>query len=113
MHRDASKGPSTLSGDMLHVHIFLQSQKTTSSSSNTAIPLHDSNMPPPDFIMTLDSDDEGAPQSKKLAKDEDDGTLNPDFVFDLGDDSYADILANGATTEDLIKKGSKAVSIVF
>jgi ATP-dependent RNA helicase DDX27 len=59
-----------------------------------------------DFIMTLDSDDEAGPQSKNSREDVD---LNPDFVFDIGGDSYADILANGSTTQDLIKAGTKAV----
>lgn len=59
--------------------------------------------------MTLDSDDEDVPQTKKAVKEDDD--LNPDFVFDLADDTYADILNNGATTQDLVKTGSKATPI--
>ncbi|RXW22932.1 hypothetical protein EST38_g2903 [Candolleomyces aberdarensis] len=58
--------------------------------------------------MTLDSDDEAGPQSKNSREDVD---LDPDFVFDIGGDSYADILANGSTTQDLIKAGSKAAPI--
>ncbi|KAJ2927138.1 hypothetical protein H1R20_g9947, partial [Candolleomyces eurysporus] len=61
-----------------------------------------------EFIMTLDSDDEAGPQSKNSREDVD---LDPDFVFDIGGDSYADILANGSTTQDLIKAGSKAAPI--
>ncbi|KAF5314060.1 hypothetical protein D9611_006832 [Ephemerocybe angulata] len=62
-----------------------------------------------EYIMTLDSDDEDVPQTKKAVKEDDD--LNPDFVFDLADDTYADILNNGATTQDLVKTGSKATPI--
>jgi hypothetical protein len=67
-----------------------------------------------DYIMTIDSDvediPEPAPQPKmKTQKSEDDAALNPDFVFDLADDTYADILNTGVTVQDLIKTGSKAV----
>lgn len=66
--------------------------------------------------MTIDSDAEDVPEpvpqpKKKGQKVDDDAALNPDFVFDLADDTYADILNNGATTQDLIKTGSKAVCL--
>lgn len=82
--------------DLLHFSTF-------GSTSNMA-----------DFIMTIDSDVEDIPEpvpqpKKKGQKVDDDAALNPDFVFDLADDTYADILNNGSTTHDLIKTGSKAV----
>ena len=64
--------------------------------------------------MTLDSDVEDTPEpapkpKTKAQKVEDDAALNPDFVFDLADDTYADILNSRVTVQDLIKTGSKAV----
>lgn len=65
-----------------------------------------------DYIMTLDSDTEDVPQTKKSNKEEEDAGLNPDFVFDLADDNYTDILNNGGLAKDLVKTGSKAVRLL-
>ncbi|KAI0814942.1 P-loop containing nucleoside triphosphate hydrolase protein [Irpex lacteus] len=62
-----------------------------------------------DFIMTIDSDDEEA-EVKKPAKTKEaaeDAQLNPDFVFDLSGDPYADLLGDTTEPQDYVKKGSR------
>jgi hypothetical protein len=66
-----------------------------------------------DFIMTLDSGDEGEVEepllpTKKIAKGSElDDSLNPDFTFDLSGDPYADAL--GVEGGDIVKTGSRPV----
>lgn len=61
-----------------------------------------------DFVMTIDSDDEGkSTKNKDVAEDT---QLNPDFVFDLSGDPYADLLGDAGDVQDFVKKGTKAVS---
>lgn len=63
-----------------------------------------------DFVMTIDTDDEGGPtrttKTKELAEE---AQLNPDFVFDLSGDPYSDLLGSSSSLQDYVKKGSKAV----
>jgi ATP-dependent RNA helicase DDX27 len=63
-----------------------------------------------DFVMTIDSDDEGGPIKTTKTKDvAEDAQLNPDFVFDLSGDPYSDLLSSSSNLEDYVKKGTKAV----
>ncbi|KAI0348024.1 DEAD-domain-containing protein [Trametopsis cervina] len=60
--------------------------------------------------MTIDSDDEEAlPVKQPKNKDPvaEDAQLNPDFVFDLSGDPYADLLGDASGPQDYVKKGSK------
>ncbi|KAJ7900369.1 DEAD-domain-containing protein [Mycena olivaceomarginata] len=57
-----------------------------------------------DYILTIDSDvEDNAP----LAKPKDDTDLNPEFVFDLSGDPYADILGQQTALHDIVKGGTK------
>lgn len=52
-----------------------------------------------DYVLTIDSDDERIPASKNVPDD----ALDPDFVFDLSGDTYADVgedLASGMFTSN-------------
>lgn len=67
-----------------------------------------------DFIMTLDSGDEGEvgeelplPTKKATKGKEVDDSLNPDFIFDLSGDPYVDVL--GVDNGDIVKTGSRPV----
>lgn len=66
-----------------------------------------------DFVMTLDSDGEDTIPSRaatsKEAPTTEDAQLNPDFVFDLSGDPYADLLGDTLDIQDLVKSGSKPV----
>ncbi|KAJ7615290.1 DEAD-domain-containing protein [Mycena polygramma] len=56
-----------------------------------------------DYVLTIDSDiEENLPPVKP--KDDD---LNPEFVFDLSGDPYADILEQHTATHDVVKGGTK------
>ncbi|KAI0094910.1 P-loop containing nucleoside triphosphate hydrolase protein [Irpex rosettiformis] len=58
--------------------------------------------------MTIDSDDdEAASKRPSKTKDVEDAQLDPDFVFDLSGDPYADLLGNTTEPQDYVKKGSK------
>ena len=66
-----------------------------------------------DFVMTIDSDDEGAvsvakPSAPKPSKAED-VQLDPEFTFDFSGDPYADLTGGMADVDDFVKKGSKPV----
>ncbi|PCH33623.1 DEAD-domain-containing protein [Wolfiporia cocos MD-104 SS10] len=67
--------------------------------------------------MTIDSDAEDQlPVATKSAKptqnkNADEAQLNPDFVFDLSGDPYADFLEDRLDVEDLVKSGSKPAPI--
>lgn len=65
-----------------------------------------------DFIMTIDSDDEETEVKKpsKTKEAAEDAQLNPDFVFDLSGDPYADLLGDTTEPQDYVKKGSRPVS---
>lgn len=69
-----------------------------------------------DFILTIDSDAEDVEveqiKGKKGLSDEQ-AALNPDFTFDITGDPYADVLAEHATLNDIVKTGSKPVTIFF
>jgi hypothetical protein len=69
-----------------------------------------------DFIMTIDSGDEGVSvprqsKDKRKAPEVGDETvaLDPSFSFDLTGDAYADILYNEMAFQDVVKAGSKPV----
>lgn len=63
-----------------------------------------------DFVMTIDSDDEGGPVKTTKSKDVgEEAQLNPDFVFDLSGDPFASLAGEPTSVEDYVKKGSKAV----
>ena len=71
-----------------------------------------------DLIRTLDSDAEVESEEefvqskgkhKRKEKQEDAGGLNPEFVFDLTDASYQQILSEHATIGDVVKSGTKPV----
>ncbi|KXN90005.1 ATP-dependent RNA helicase DRS1 [Leucoagaricus sp. SymC.cos] len=63
-----------------------------------------------DFIMTIDSDEEGFSLKTGTGIDQDDTKLDPEFVFDLAEDPYLDY-RNNALTEDLVKSGLKPALI--
>jgi ATP-dependent RNA helicase DDX27 len=72
-------------------------------------------MAPDDFVMTLESDDEGTPTSKparatKSNADADDLKMNEEFNFDFTGDTYADLWVNQASPSDVVKSGTKPVS---
>ncbi|KAJ7181679.1 DEAD-domain-containing protein [Mycena crocata] len=56
-----------------------------------------------DYVLTIDSDVEEDIQTKT----KDDADLNPEFVFDLSGDPYADILGDQTELHDVVKGGSK------
>ncbi|KAJ3509447.1 hypothetical protein NLJ89_g5219 [Agrocybe chaxingu] len=63
-----------------------------------------------DFIMTIDSDVEDVPiasSSKSKKEPQDDAKLDPDFVFDIGGDPYADFANKTIGVADLVKTGSR------
>ncbi|TFK30462.1 ATP-dependent RNA helicase drs1 [Coprinopsis marcescibilis] len=62
-----------------------------------------------DYVMTIDSDVEDAPSTKKSKQEVADDALNPDFVFDAGD--YDNIFDSVTVVDDLVKTGSKAAPI--
>jgi ATP-dependent RNA helicase DDX27 len=65
-----------------------------------------------DFIMTIDSDEEGAgPSSKSVGKASraEDMQLDPDFTFGFSGDTYDDLAVGMSDVNDLVKKGSKPV----
>ncbi|KIP11968.1 hypothetical protein PHLGIDRAFT_27593 [Phlebiopsis gigantea 11061_1 CR5-6] len=65
-----------------------------------------------DFVMTIDSDDEGAPVKATKSKEVvEDAQLDPDFVFDLSGDPYSDLLGETTNIQDYVKKGTKAEPI--
>ena len=70
-----------------------------------------------DFVMTLDSGDEGGVEEQRLPANkvakgrEVDDSLNPDFTFDVSGDPYVDAL--GVDSEDVVKTGSRPVRIFF
>lgn len=60
-----------------------------------------------DYVMTIDSDDEGGVDSiPKSAQDE--ANLNPEFIFDVAGDPYLEI-ASHTLAEDWVESGSKPV----
>ncbi|KAL6309998.1 DEAD-domain-containing protein [Sparassis latifolia] len=65
--------------------------------------------------MTIDSDGEDVPFTSKSGKgvqtNAEDAQLNPEFVFDLTGDPYADFLGKSLDLQDLVKKGSKPAPI--
>ena len=69
-----------------------------------------------DFIMTIESDDEGgAPAAKssntaRSSKGED-VQLDPEFTFDFSGDPYSDLTGGLGDVDDLVKKGSKPVCV--
>ncbi|VDB99617.1 unnamed protein product [Peniophora sp. CBMAI 1063] len=72
-------------------------------------------MPVEDFIMTIDSDDEGTsplakPAVPKSSKAED-VQLDPEFTFDFSGDPYADLTGGMADVDDFVKEGSKPAPI--
>lgn len=57
-----------------------------------------------DYVLTIDSDiEEDLPPTKS----KDDADLNPEFIFDLSGDPYADILSNQTALHDIVKGGTK------
>ncbi|KAJ7169880.1 DEAD-domain-containing protein [Mycena filopes] len=57
-----------------------------------------------DYVFTIDSDvEENLPPTKP----KDDADLNPEFVFDLSGDPYADILDGQTALHDIVKGGTK------
>jgi hypothetical protein len=80
-----------------------------------------SNLLMDDFVRTIDSDaeivsDDEFPQEKRknTGKQRSDKAtaLNPEFIFDLTGDTYQDVVNEHAALEDVIKTGSKPVSLV-
>lgn len=71
-------------------------------------------MAPPDFVMTIDSDDEDVEpkQTTKSKKDVEAVQLDLDFVFDPSGDPYTDALETQSDLKDFIKKGSRPVRLV-
>ena len=64
-----------------------------------------------DFIMTIDSDDEDTLHKPSKTKDVvEDAQLDPNFVFDLSGDPYAELLGDTSGPQDSVKQGSKPVS---
>ncbi|KAJ7225495.1 DEAD-domain-containing protein [Mycena pura] len=61
-----------------------------------------------DYILTIDSDAEDDISSANV---KDDADLNPDFVFDLSGDPYADIIVQQTALHDGVKGGTKSVPI--
>ncbi|KAJ6575136.1 P-loop containing nucleoside triphosphate hydrolase protein [Mycena capillaripes] len=57
-----------------------------------------------DYVLTIDSDVE---DNLPPVKSKDDADLNPEFVFDLSGDPYADILDHQTATHDLVRGGTK------
>ncbi|KAJ7254091.1 DEAD-domain-containing protein [Mycena haematopus] len=57
-----------------------------------------------DYIMTIDSDVE---DNVVPVKPKDDADLNPEFVFDLSGDPYADIIGQQTALHDVVKGGTK------
>ncbi|KAJ7487619.1 DEAD-domain-containing protein [Mycena galericulata] len=57
-----------------------------------------------DYVLTIDSDVEENLPPNKLKDDHD---LNPEFVFDLSGDPYADILGQQTALHDVVKGGTK------
>ena len=63
-----------------------------------------------DFVMTIESDDEGVANKSSKSKDPvEDAQLNPEFTFDLSADPYTDFLDGTSNIQDLVKEGSKPV----
>ncbi|KAJ7786333.1 DEAD-domain-containing protein [Mycena metata] len=56
-----------------------------------------------DYVLTIDSDVE----DDLPTKSKDDTDLNPEFVFDLSGDPYADILDGQTALHDVVKGGTK------
>ncbi|KAF8898718.1 P-loop containing nucleoside triphosphate hydrolase protein [Infundibulicybe gibba] len=59
-----------------------------------------------EYVMTIDSDAEDQPTITKPKPEGEDAHLNPEFVFDLSGDPYAEISGFDAEN-DLVKRGSK------
>ncbi|KAJ6610890.1 DEAD-domain-containing protein [Mycena sp. CBHHK59/15] len=57
-----------------------------------------------DYVLTIDSDVE---DNLPPTKSKDDADLNPEFVFDLSGDHYADIVGHQTQLHDLVKGGTK------
>ncbi|KAJ7492598.1 DEAD-domain-containing protein [Mycena latifolia] len=57
-----------------------------------------------DYVLTIDSDVE---PDVLPTKSKDDADLNPEFVFDLSADPYADILGHQIALHDVVKGGTK------
>ncbi|KAJ7092749.1 DEAD-domain-containing protein [Mycena epipterygia] len=57
-----------------------------------------------DYVLTIDSDiEEDLPPTRS----KEDADLNPEFIFDLSGDPYADILSNQTALHDIVKGGTK------
>ncbi|KAJ3575639.1 hypothetical protein NP233_g978 [Leucocoprinus birnbaumii] len=63
-----------------------------------------------DYIMTIDSDEEGSSSRLQTKAEQDETKLDPEFVFDLAGDPYLEF-GSSALTEDLVKSGSKPAPI--
>ncbi|KAJ7103512.1 DEAD-domain-containing protein [Mycena belliarum] len=57
-----------------------------------------------DYVLTIDSDVE---DNLPPIKPKDDADLNPEFIFDLSGDPYADILGQQTALHDVVKGGTK------
>ncbi|KAJ7783807.1 DEAD-domain-containing protein [Mycena maculata] len=57
-----------------------------------------------DYVLTINSDVE---EDLPPPKSKDDAVLNPEFVFDLSGDPYADILGQQTALHDVVKGGTK------
>ncbi|KAF9015182.1 DEAD-domain-containing protein [Cyathus striatus] len=69
-----------------------------------------------DYVMTLDSDTEEVQEipafdQKSRKKDTDDIRLDPEFVFDISGDPYAQYATTDIQLDDLVKTGSKSIPI--
>lgn len=66
-----------------------------------------------DYLMTIDSDGEDDPPKVSNRTGAEDAVLNPDFVFDLSGDPFADVLDQHNDAQDLVHKGTKPVRYIF
>ena len=60
--------------------------------------------------MTMDSDSEDVLELTQSRQAEEGGLhLDANFTFDIGRDSYVNLVSEGSYSDDLVRKGSKPV----